>query len=312
MKKILLALISTLVFACTSDEEAGKVQYLAVCSFGNGCEFSELLLDQRDVDLALGREHFWAQAGPNATLILEGCVPEVDEERTIEEIHADYGGTGDPRMVEPVDIARYISGMGCFECDTETKKLSFEISSVEVSGSAYFYINFKDKESFMPNAAYQQFYKGAEGIREIVMDQLMRNGFLEQYIIDQQGGKYMYRLPVQHDYLTPVEGEFTEGDFKKAFKKTGNKRRELGMYQEEYEGFSEEGEVLKFWLGSTPEICLAPDQFAFMGMYGIGYIKIDGVTYLLTEASIPGYNMRVTKVEKGSYSFNPSGYTRLN
>lgn len=312
MKKILLALLSILVFSCASDEEAGKVQYLAVCSYGNGCEFSEILLDQKDVDIALGREHFWAQSGPDATLILEGCVAQVDEERSIEEIHADYGGSGDPKMVEPVDIARYISGMGCLQCDTETKKLSFEISSVEVSGSAYFYINLKDMESYMPNDAYQQFYKGVEGISGMVIDQFMRKGYMEQYIIAPDGEKYLYFLPLASVYLIPEDGSFGENDFKRAFKKTGNKRRNLDLYEEEYEGKDEEGADLKFWLAATPNVCLQPNQFAFMGMYGIGYMKIDGITYLMTEASIPGYKMKITKLEKGSYSFNPNGYKRLN
>jgi hypothetical protein len=312
MKKVLIALVLFLVLACTSDEEVGKVQYLAVCAYGGGCTFSELLLDQKDVDVILGKEHFWANAGPEAVLILEGCRAEVDEERTLEEIHRDYGGSGEPEKVDPLDIARYYTGLGCLACDTETKRISFALQSDEVNGDAYFFINFKDSESYMPNAAYQQFYKGGEGIDKLVIDQRVKAGVLEQYIISEEGEKYLYVLPLVQNFLAPSGNDFKEAEFKAQFKKTGKKRSDMGMLEEEYEGKDAEGADMKFWLGMAPNVCLADNRNFYMGMYGIGYFKIEGMTYILTEVSIPGYKLKVTEIVDGSYSFNPVGYQRLN
>ncbi len=312
MKKVLVALALFLVLACTSDEEVEKVQYLAICEYGRGCTFSELLVDQRDVDVLLGKDHFWSKAGPEAILILEGCRAEVDEERTMEEIHREYGGSGGPEKVNPVDIGQYYSGLGCLACDTEVKKLSFRVESADINGDGYFFLNIKDRESYMPNASYQQFYKDVGGLENIVVDQRIKNNLLEQYIVGEDGGKYLYVLPLNHEYLTPVDPDFKEVEFKDAFKKTGQKRRDMGIVEEEYLGQDVDGSELRFWLGIMPNICLDENQFSFVGMYGVGFVKIEGFTYLITEMSIPGYKLKVTEIVDGSYSFNPVGYQKLN
>ena len=312
MRKIFSFLFLVTVLACTSSDKVEKQQHVAICSMGSGCQFSELLMDAEEVDRILGKTNFWTNAPDGATLILENCQVSMEEDRSLQDIHEQFGGKGDAEVGAPEDLARHFSMLGCFNCPNETKKLNFSAKGEDFNGSAYFYINFKAGEVYMPNAAFQQLYEGTEGISQMVVDQFMRNNKLEQYIIS-EGKKWLHDLPISTNVSAISSDGASEERFKNTFKKTGKKRAfgSSGLQEEEYTGLDDEGMKMSIWLVPSRDVCLPQGKFDAVGFFSLGYVQISNLTYLITEISGEGYEARVTSSEDGSYSFDPTGYQRI-
>ena len=79
--------------------------------------------------------------------------------------------------------------------------------------------------------------------------------------------------------------------------------------ENEYKGSDLEGNSLIFWLGPANDFCLPYGKFEALGVYFVGYIAFDGLTYALTEVSGPNYKIQVTAIENENYNFDATGYS---
>ncbi|MCD8539002.1 MAG: hypothetical protein LRY55_03990 [Leadbetterella sp.] len=309
MKKILTVLSIFQIISCTRSEEINKAQYLAVCSEGGGCEFSEITLAADEVDKLLGKTNFWVSASSEATLVLESCESKIEEEKTLNEIHQDHGGKGEAVIVPQADIAKLIRENACFACPNTTKKITFYLRGEGFSGNGYFFLNLRAGEAFMPNEAFQQLYAGGEGYDQLIIDQFMRNSQLEQYLFV-EGKKYVNKMAIGTDISAIKEDALNEQRFKNDFKKTGKRRSHLNTnrYEEKYAGKDDEGTPITFWITPAEDVCLPYGKFDAWGFYNLGYISVDGVTYLVTEISGAEFEIRLTGISEGSYEFNTEGY----
>lgn len=307
-KNWVVACASILFFSCTQAQEKKEKQHLAVCTQGKGCEFSEIIIPASEVDRLLGKSNFWTTASSNATLILDNCDSKKDEKRTLKEINLSHGGSGEI-VLKKIDLEKYLREKGCFACPNETKKFSFYIhaSGEDVmSGNSYFYLNLKAGEAYMPNEAFQQLYGSEMG--GMVVDQFLRNGKMEQFMVA-EGKKYRHSMPIGTNISVIKDDALNEKRFKEEFKK-GSTRKHLNTnsVETEYIGKDDEGRMIHFWIVPVQNVCLPKGKFDAFGFYNLGYISVDGITYLVTEISGSGFQMKLTGISDGSYNFNPVGY----
>jgi len=311
MKNILFLLLFIQFTACTKAQDKKEKQTLAICTEDKGCTFSEITISASDVDKLLGKNNFWTTASANATLIMVNCKSTKDEKQTLIEIDKSFGGSGKDVVLKKMDLEQYLKGKGCFTCPNETKKFSFFISADDHSGNGYFYLNLKAGEAYMPNEAFHQIY-GAE-VSGIVVDQFMRNGKMETFTIA-EGEKYKQVMPIGTNISAIGADALNEKRFKTDFKKSGNTRKHLNTtnIETEYIGKDSEGKIMSLWTTPSFDVCLPPGKFDAFGFYNLGYISVDGITYLVTEISGSGFQMRLTGIADGTYIFNPVGYKTFN
>lgn len=312
MKNILFLILSIQLASCTIAQDNIEIQTLAVCTRGTGCEFSEITIAASQVDKLLGKNNFWTSAASNATLILDKCESTKDEKQTLEEIDRHYGGSGEAIVLKKIDLEKYLKEKGCFACPNETKKISFSASASGEdvqSGNGYFFLNLKAGEAYMPNAAFQQFMSGQIGSEHMVIDQFMRNNALETYSIV-EGEKYRTTMAIGTNIALIQNDAINEKRFKDDFRKTGNTRKHLNTSntETEYTGKDDDGKTINFWITPANDVCLPEGKFDAWGFYNLGYISVDGMTYLVTEISGSGFQIKVTAISDGSYNFNPAGY----
>lgn len=297
-----------LATACTGTAQEKKaLQHVAFCTEKKGCQVAAITMPAAEVDKLLGKSNFWTTAAPDATLILQNCESAKDEKRSLAEIHRAFGGSGTPGTASSADLSKYLREKGCLACPNATKKISFFASDGENSGNGYFFLNLKAGEAFMPNAAFQQFYGSEAG--EVVVDQFIRNNKIEQYMIA-EGKKYRHAMAIGTNMAVIKDDARNEKRFKTDFKKTGKTRRHLStaLQETEYVGKDDEGKIIYFWIVPSPDVCLLPGKFDAFGFYNLGYMSVDGITYLVTEISGAGFEMKLTGISDGSYQFNPAGY----
>ena len=101
-----------------------------------------------------------------------------------------------------------------------------------------------------------------------------------------------------------------EKRFKTDFK-TGNTRKHLNNTATEYTGKDGSGNTMSLWIMPVADVCLPAGKFDAFGFYNLGYISVDGITYLVTEMSGSGFQITMTGISDGSYNFNPTGYKNL-
>lgn len=296
--------------SCTSAQEKKDKQHLAICTEGKGCAFSEITIPAAEVDRLLGKSSFWTTASSDATLILEDCDSKKDEKQTLVEIDQSYGGAGKTVTLKKIDVEKYLQEKGCFACPNATKKMSFYINASgedSMSGNGYFYLNLKAGEAYMPNEVFRQLYGSEAG--DIVVDQFIRNGKMEQYMIA-GGKKYYHFMPIGTNISLIKDDALNERRFKTDFSKTGKTRKHLNTnnVETEYTGKDDEGKIISFWIVPVQNVCLPPGKFDAFGFYNLGYISVDGITYLVTEISGAGFQIKLTGISDGSYNFNPEGY----
>lgn len=295
--------------SCTNAQDRTEKQHLAVCTEGKGCAFSEITIAANQVDKLLGKNNFWTAAVSDATLILENCESKKDEKQTLEEIDLSYGGSGKAVVLKTIDLEKYLKEKGCFACPNETKKISFYASGDGQFGNGYFFLNIRAGEAYMPNAAFQQFMSGQEESNAVTVDQFIRNNEMETYTIA-EGQKYRTKMALGTTVSVVQSDAINEKRFKNDFKKTGKTRKHLNTAntETEYTGKDDEGRTISFWIAPSPNVCLPPGKFDAFGFYNLGYISVDGITYLVTEISGAGFQIKLTSISDGSYNFNPAGY----
>ena len=164
----------------------------------------------------------------------------------------------------------------------------------------------------MPNAAFQQLYKGQEGFSQMVIDAYFRNYKYITYMIDPEGKKVKMNMNIGISVGGFKNDKLNLAKWKKDFKATGKKRKHFNTtsYQYEYVGNTPEGK-LTFWLVQSGNVCLPAGKFDALGFWNLGYIAFDGKTYLVTELSGSGFKVEVTNITDGTYNFNPVGYQSM-
>lgn len=315
MKNIIFIFLFFQLVSCTNAQVKNEKQHLAICTQGKGCEFSEITLSAHEVDKLLRKSNFWTTANANATLILEKCQSKKDETQTLEDINRSYEGSDNAIVLKKIDLEKYLKENDCFriKCPNETKKITFHVSSKEFSGNGYFYLNLKAGEAFMPNASFQQLL-AQQGVGQLTIDQLIRNGKMENYVIN-EGKKYQVSKPIGIDMSAVIKNDAINANrFKNDFRKTGNTRKHLNTSYDEIEfiGTDDEGQKLNIWIVPSYDVCLPPGKFDAHGFYNIGYISVDGVTYLITEMTGSSVQIKLTDISNGTYDFNPTGYQAVN
>lgn len=310
MKNIIL--IFTLLISlssCNKAQDKQAKQHIAICEQGKGCEIMEIKTTSEAIDKALSKPGFWINAADSATLVIENCTHKIEEKLSPVEIHQSFGGKGEPKKIKDFDLAKYLQQKGC--CANNTKKIAFYASASgegSHSGNGYFYLNLKAGEAFMPNDAFQQFY-GSEA-KGMILDQFLRNGSMDSYTIA-EGQKYHTNMPIGTNISVIKNDALNEQRFKTDFKETGNTRNHLNTTSTEYTGKDDDGKTMSFWIAPVGDVCLPKGKFDAFGFYNLGYISVDGKTYLVTEISGSGFEIKLTGISEGSYSFNPAGYKNV-
>lgn len=308
MKSIILMLLLSLT--AYAQEQKGSL-IIALCEKGNGCKEIITQSNQKEIAQLLNRPDLGGTSTQKSVLVIEKCDIKKDGKQTLAQIHHSYGGMGEPQKIKDFDLAKYIKENGCLlNCANTTKKISFYIKTSgedAVSGNGYFFLNLKVGEAFMPNEAFQQFY-GSEA-KGMILDQFIRNGTMESYTIA-EGQKYRTKMPIGTNISVIKNDALNEQRFKTDFKKTTNTRKHLNTNatETEYIGKDDEGKTIRFWITPVSDVCLPKGKFDALGFYNLGYISVDGRTYLVTEISGSGFQIKITGISDGSYTFNPAGY----
>ncbi|MFC2185761.1 hypothetical protein ACFCT7_00495 [Fulvivirgaceae bacterium LMO-SS25] len=313
MKNIVLLFTLLIHLTACSQTPKGK-QHIAVCEEGKGCRVIELKAVPGEIDKLLNRTGFWINASDTATLVIENCIQKIEKKLSLNEIHQSYQGKGEPKKLSSFDLQEYLKEKGCLSnCANAAKKISFHINITgedAVSGNGYFFLNVKAGEAYMPNESVQQFY-GSE-MDGIVLNQFLRNGAMESYTIA-EGQKFLTKMPIGTNMSIIKNDAFNEQHFKTDFKETRNTRKHLNTnnIEIEYTGKDDEGKTMSFWITPAMDVCLPKGKFDAFGFYNLGYISIDGITYLVTEISGSRYQIKLTAISDGSYNFNPAGYKSI-
>ncbi|WP_127125086.1 hypothetical protein [Pseudoflavitalea rhizosphaerae] len=307
MKQVLIVLL----LLCNFCYAQSTFQPVAICLEGKGCEEAIIQLSRSRISQLSGKPGLFANAGKNALLVVDGCEVSVTDSLTIGQLHKQYGGKGTAPKKRYFNLEQYLREKGCLLCPNATKRISFRVSSPEFTGSSYFFSNLQKGEAYMPNAAYLKLY-GPEAAG-MTVDAFFRDYQYVNYVIDPEGRKYKMNMPIGLSMGAPGKNDFNnEKYFKENFRKTGKKKKFLNTPhdQVEYRGKGEEG-LLHFWLAPAPGICLPVGKFDAMGFFNLGFIAVDGITYLV--AAIEGNNFKaeITGYGEGSYQFNPSGYSSI-
>lgn len=285
---------------------------VAICQDNKGCEEATVRLTPEKINQLLAKPGLLNAADSASILVLDQCEAYLEDSLTMQQLHLRFGGNAKFIKRQVFDLEKYIKEKGCLRCPNTTKKISFRVTSPEFSGSGYFYANLQNGEAYMPNAAHHQLY-GPEAAG-MTVDAFFRNYQYVSYIIDPEGKKWKVDMPIGTSLGPPGKGDaINEKIFKTQFRATGQKRKPLqtSLEQIEYTGQTDEGK-LTFWLAPALGVCLPPGKFDAWGFFNLGYIAVDGVTYLVAEISAAGFTAQVTGLEEGNYQFNTSGYSSIN
>lgn len=308
MKNLYILLIGLFFFVSVNGQ-----QTVAICKEKYGCDIAKINLSRVEIDNILGKKFFLTAAGKNAILVLNNCNSAIDEKKSTLQLHQTFGGKASPKTLGAFDLRKYLLEKGCLKtCPNNTKKISFKVTSPDHSGSGYFFANLKAGEAFMPNEAFQQFYAGQD-MASMKVDAFFRNFKYISYMVDPDGGKFVTDMPIGTSMAGIGSDLKNEARFKKDFKPTGRKRQHLATkdFQYEYVGKGDDGQIT-FWLGPAYDVCLPAGKFDALGFWNLGFISVDGKTYLLAEISGSGFKVTVTAVADGSYSFNTAGYQSIS
>lgn len=308
MKRSIILLCYTLIYVSGYTQ----VQTITICSEKNGCEFAKVNLNKNQIDAILVKPNFLAKEKGAIILNLVDCISTIEKTKTIQAIHQAHGGKGTIKERKNFDLKKYLIEKACFfNCPNSTKRISFQASTDEFNGSGYYFHNIQAEESFMPNASWQQLYNGE-------MDGIIMNTYLKKnehisYTIDSEGNKWKMKMPHGTVFEDLNEASFST-KFHKVFKKTGNKKKFLNTteIQYEYTGKDAEGKKMILWLLPAGNVCYSQGKAIVTGFNNLGYIVVDGITYLIAELSGADLNVKVTGIEDGTYSFDTSGYKEIS
>lgn len=311
MKNTILLFTLFISLTACSQPQKGNLT-IAQCETGTGCKEIITKLNITEIAQKLKRPDLATAFTEESVLVIENCDFRDEKKLTLAQLHTQYGGTGSPKKITDFDIEKYLKEKGCLSlsCPNATKKMSFYINASgedAFSGNGYFYLNLKAGEAYMPNEAFHQLYGSEAG--DIIVDQFLRNGKMEQYMIA-EGKKYRHSMPIGTNISVIGADAINEKRFKEEFKETGNTRKHLNTnsIETEYTGKDDEGTMISFWIVPVQNVCLPKGKFDAFGFYNLGYISVDRITYLVTEISGSGFQMKITGIADGSYSFNPAGY----
>ncbi len=309
--KFLFLLLTILAFTCSKTEN--KV-HIAICENGNGCEFATTSLSQKEINQLLNKPNLLNENNPATILVLDKCDFRVENSLTEEDLDKSYGGTGQFQTIDKFDFKEYLKKHNCFtepessDCIiSATQKVSFYANTSEDGEfSGFYYINFKEMESFMPNEVFQKMMKGEAS--EGVVDQFFRKNSIDTYMI-MEGKKIHSTMPVGYG-SDGGNHYFNSNKFEKEFKKTGKTKPHFdGKNQQvEYTGKDSEGGTISLWLTPAKDICLPKGESFIWGFYNMGYITLNNTVYLVAELSGTNYQLKITGVSEGSYQFNPQGF----
>lgn len=307
-----LILILNILISSGAFSQNGDFR-IALCKKGAGCQEIITKLSEPEVFKQLKRPGLLELTKRNQILIVEDCIFKNEFEKSLDQLHFQYGGKGPVSKLPAFNFEKYLAQNKCLACPNPTKKISMSITADEMSGTGYFFISWEKEEAFMPNAAYQQLYKNVEGASSMTIDAFFKDYNYITYAIDSEGGKWKMNMPIGTSVMSFGKDKENEARFKRDFKATGKKRPFLGGsdFEVEYLGKDDEGKPITFWLGPAKDVCLPLGKFDALGFYNLGYIAVDGITYAVTEISGSGFKAKVTGIENGSYSFNPVGYKSI-
>lgn len=317
MKKLYLyiLLIITLNSNISCQENKTSQQHIAICEENNGCEFAKLNLKDLKVDELLQKNNFWTKASPDATLIIIKCQSQIDNDRSLEEIHHAYGGTPPIQVKEKYDFVKYIESQNCFRkieksCPNKTKKITFSFVGEESSGTSFFYLNIQKDESYMPDEAFVMMgipSTDAEGRKVSINQFIKRKGYIDNYVIT--AGKKVHTTLDMTSTINQSQDQLNYQRFLKDFKKTGKIRKFQNNDDVEFVGKDEDGKSVTIWLSKSTDVCLPANNFDRVGFYNLGYFLNEGETFLITELSGSNFQLKIGSVEDAEYSFDSTGYT---
>lgn len=281
-------------------------QPVAICKKDKGCEEAMIRLTKEKISQLTGKPALFATAKKGAVLVLVDCETRVNDSLTIQQLHQAFGGKGTAVRKRYFDLLQYLTQKGCLQCPNTTKKISFRVTTPELTSSSYFFANLKSGEAYMPDAAYKQLYgPQAAGV---TVDAFFRNYQYVSYVIGPEGDKYIVDMPIGTSMGAPGKADtYNEKYFKENFRKTGKKKPFLNGEQVEYSGQSEEG-TIRFWLSAATGVCLPPGKFDAWGFFNLGYIAVDGTTYVVAGIEAENFKVEITGIAEGSYQFNSTGY----
>lgn len=313
--KFLAFLLTFLAFTCSNKD---KEQTIAICENGNGCEFTTTSLSYKEINKLL-LSIVVSEESNASILVLDKCDFKIENTLSEEELDYNYGGTGKIQTIKNFDLKKYLIDNNCVkdthqtpkDCETSsTVKIYFEGYTTEDGNvSSYYFINFKQLESFMPNDAWQKMMAGKmEGSEQGVVDQFFRKNQMDTYMI-MEGKKTHTIMPIGYGNDGGSE-YFTSQQFEKDFKKTGKTKTHFDGKNEqvEYSGKDGDGNNISIWLTPANEICLPKGETYIWGFFNMGYITLDHTVYLVAEITGTNYQLKITQVKEGSYQFNPQGY----
>ncbi|MFB2119815.1 hypothetical protein [Parapedobacter sp. 2B3] len=298
-----------MALSCKSKEsEVIKTETVATCVAEAGCTFYSVALTRAEIDQLLNKNNFFAAAETGAVLVLVDCAPVIEEGQSLESIDRKYSGAGAAQFGEGFDFKQYVLDHGCFAFPNNTKRISFTANADGEAYTGYFFLNIKQGEAFMPNESFQAMAPLEGAVR---VDAFMQHRVMKTYMVDPEGKKWVMDMPIGMTYgVSPEDVENLER-FHRDFKKTGKRERFLqtALYAEEYTGTDDDGAQMNIWLVPATDVLLPPEEFACVGFFNVGYIQVNGVTYLMYKLTGSGFAIAVTGIEDGEYSFDPTGYT---
>ena len=297
--------------ACTAAGDKQPSQTVAICKAEAGCTFYKVQLTRKDIDRLLNRVNFFESASVDAILVLNQCEPLIEKGATPALVYAKYGGSGNVTFGVGFDLKEYLNRNSCFAFPNKTKRIDFKAVADGESYQGYAYLNIKKGEAFMPDKSFQAMYPAAEG--EVKVDAFLQHRVMKQYIVDPEGKKWVMDMPTGLTFgkaSSPEEAEKLER-FNEQFKKTGKRAPFLqsGSYAEEYTGEDDEGNKISIWLIAAADVALPPDEPVVVGFYNLGYLQVNGITYLMCKLAGSGFSIEITGIRDEEYSFNPAGYT---
>ncbi|GGG96880.1 hypothetical protein GCM10007415_35170 [Parapedobacter pyrenivorans] len=309
--KVGLLVCLALLLSCTSKErEIIKTETVATCAAEAGCTFYSIALTRAEIDQLLNKNNFFAAAKAEAVLVLVECAPVIEEDQSLEVIDGKYGGTGEVQWGEGFDVKNYLIQHACFTFPNNTKRIDFRAMDKAQGRTlqGHSFLNLKEREAFIPSETFVGMLPEAEGAVQV--DVFMRDRVMIQYMIDPEGNKWEIRMDIGMTYGPSPEDVADLAHFEAHFKKTGNRVPFLqtALYSEEYKGKDAEGADMNIWLVPSTDVILPPDEFAMVGFLNIGYIQLGGVTYLMHKFTSSVFDVEVTGIQDGEYSFDPTGY----
>ncbi len=303
---MLLAFISLKGFTQQKQQ-----QTITICTENNGCELAKVNLSKSQIDNVLVKPNFMTKEKEIVVLNLIECMSIIEKKTAPQAIHEAHGGKGIIKERKNFDLKKYLLEKGCFaNCPNTTKRISFQGNADDFRGSGYYFHNIQAEESFLPNDSWQQLYQG--DMNEIQMNTFIKKNEHISYTIA-EGNKWKIKMPYGTIFNDLNEASFSS-KFHGNFKKTGNKKQFLNTsdFQYEYLGKDADGKKMTLWLGPPGSVCYPKGKAIATGFYNLGYIVVDGITYLITEISGSNFNVKVTGIEEGTYSFNTSGYKEIS